>query len=112
MSSQYRQCPVPVIQPRYTNSHEYPSSPPQRQSSGYPCLYPQCVNSLFSRHADLLRHMQVVHNPETLERVDCQVPQCKRTGSYGFSRKDKMVDHMREVHKVEIPKRPSTRRAS
>ncbi|KAF2207295.1 hypothetical protein CERZMDRAFT_51503 [Cercospora zeae-maydis SCOH1-5] len=38
-------------------------------------------------------------------KFDCAVQGCHRKGGYGFGRKDKMIEHLREVHKVEVPKR-------
>ena len=75
------------------------------------CLYPQCANNQikFSRKADLQRHCLVVHNREQLELVDCQFPGCHRRGGFGFTRQDKMIDHMRDVHKEPIPKRKSSK---
>ncbi|KAI7464958.1 hypothetical protein KC351_g15194 [Hortaea werneckii] len=78
-----------------------PQSPPQ-----YPCLYTQCQIS-FTRHADLQRHMDIIHNRATLDLVPCTYVDpatgrpCHRQGEYGFTRRDKMIAHMRNVHKVE-----------
>ena len=65
----------------------------------------------FARKADLERHMKATHNRDNLELVDCMEPSCHRRGDYGFTRKDKMVEHVREVHKVDIPKRQTNRRS-
>lgn len=70
----------------------------------WPCLHQQCAGVSFARYADLQRHVAVIHNRSTLLLVDCQERDCHRKGQYGFTRKDKMVDHMREVHKLDIPK--------
>ena len=59
----------------------------------------------FGRYADLERHIAIVHNRSTLQLVDCTHPGCHRRGEYGFTRKDKMVEHLRDVHKIDIPKR-------
>ncbi|TKA63954.1 hypothetical protein B0A55_09506 [Friedmanniomyces simplex] len=111
-----QQYPIQSIQPRRQQppSQQYYSEPaPRPPTTGqYVCLYAQCANARnFARYADLQRHVQVVHNPETLQRVDCEYPGCHRKGEHGFSRKDKMVDHMREVHKAEIPKRSPGRKS-
>ncbi|RMY76867.1 hypothetical protein D0862_13667 [Hortaea werneckii] len=88
----YQQPQQPTVQP---------SSPPQ-----YPCLYTQCQIS-FTRHADLQRHMNIIHNRATLDLVPCTYVDpatgrpCHRQGEYGFTRRDKMIAHMRTVHKVE-----------
>ncbi|KAK0251729.1 hypothetical protein LTS09_013189 [Friedmanniomyces endolithicus] len=101
------------IQPRHSHLPTPDYSPePIPRPQYYVCLYAQCATTgHFARHADLQRHVQVVHNPESLQRVACEFPGCHRRGQYGFSRKDKMVDHMREVHKAEIPKRSPGRRS-
>ena len=79
----------------------------------FPCLYEQCARQdiAFARKADLERHMSSMHNRETLQLHDCQLPGCHRRGEYGFTRKDKMIDHMRDVHKVPIPKRANGRKS-
>ncbi|KAF7188556.1 hypothetical protein HII31_10218 [Pseudocercospora fuligena] len=73
----------------------------------YYCLYHGCEHGS-ARKADLERHVQVTHLRESLNLVDCQYVGCHRKGKYGFTRKDKMVDHMRDVHKADIPKRKSS----
>ncbi|EMC92136.1 hypothetical protein BAUCODRAFT_159892 [Baudoinia panamericana UAMH 10762] len=104
---------------QYLNGIQYPTEPyqptsptlgPTSKHGVYYCLYLQCNGQGFSRYADLQRHTAVIHNPETLERIDCDYPGCLRRGNLGFSRKDKMIDHKREVHKVAIPKRVLTRK--
>ncbi|EGP91039.1 unnamed protein product [Zymoseptoria tritici ST99CH_3D1] len=68
--------------------YSQPQSPPcqpVQSTPGYHCLYPNCTHTT-SRKTDLERH-------------------CDRTGRYGFSTKDKMVDHMRQVHEADIPKK-------
>ncbi|CAK1356503.1 unnamed protein product [Cercospora beticola] len=58
------------------------------------------------RRADLERHYHAMHPaPGSTVSHDCSWPGCHRKGSYGFGRKDKMVEHMREVHKANIPKK-------
>ena len=75
------------------------------------CLYEECANQGvgFARKADLQRHVDVRHNRATLQLVPCAVEGCHRIGDRGFTRKDKMIDHVREVHKVDVPKRPNNR---
>ncbi|KXS99264.1 hypothetical protein AC578_6210 [Pseudocercospora eumusae] len=85
----------------------YPSPTSSRDSPIYYCLYPGCEHGS-ARKADLERHVQVTHLRESLNLVDCQYVGCHRKGKYGFTRKDKMVDHMRDVHKADIPKRKSS----
>jgi hypothetical protein len=57
------------------------------------------VNS-FTRATDLNRHMQTVHFPP---RVDCKYKGCGRVGENGFCRTDHLNEHLREVHKEDIP---------
>ncbi|KXL43465.1 hypothetical protein M433DRAFT_961 [Acidomyces richmondensis BFW] len=98
----------------YTNPQCLQPSQQQQQQghkSRYPCLFLGCQGNssdeavVFSRAADLRRHIHIVHNRESLELINCEVPGCLRKGLNGFTRKDKMIDHMREVHKKNIPKR-------
>ncbi|KAK3679001.1 hypothetical protein LTR78_001454 [Recurvomyces mirabilis] len=96
----------PKHDPKY--SHSPPSRQPSQCSSGaaqYICMYDSCRHEGYCRYADLQRHVDVIHNTSTLNRFNCIVEGCHRVGIYGFTRKDKMVDHLREVHKCDIPKR-------
>lgn len=82
-----------------------PQMQPQ-ETRGYTCLYPHPGGvRTFERYADLERHIRAVHNSDSAPRFDCQVATCHRRGQYGFSRNDKMIEHLREVHKLDIPKR-------
>ncbi|KAL8640827.1 MAG: hypothetical protein Q9226_008702, partial [Calogaya cf. arnoldii] len=73
----------------------------------YVCVYPGCTRS-FARAYDLDRHMKV-HFPGSVGKLDC--PQgikegsfCKRVGELGFTRRDHLVEHMRKVHLVDVPR--------
>jgi hypothetical protein len=77
----------------------------------FSCEYTQCASAgvSFRRKADLDRHFQIVHMRAT-KLIDCEFPGCHRRGDYGFTRKDKMREHMREVHRSLItPARPQPR---
>jgi len=50
----------------------------------------------FKRPSDLKRHSRV-HSPET-RTFHCREPHCGRNGSRGFYRRDKLVQHQRQVH--------------
>ncbi|KAF2765600.1 hypothetical protein EJ03DRAFT_205774 [Teratosphaeria nubilosa] len=119
---QYRQYQQQLA-PRQPNSYmQQPSSPTSQTKPSYPCLYPECAGpaytgtgpfvpgTSFTRHADLQRHIDVVHMRSSLQLVDCPFQDCHRVGKEGFTRKDKMTDHLREVHKLDIPKRQSVKR--
>ncbi|KAK4540405.1 hypothetical protein LTR36_009262 [Oleoguttula mirabilis] len=105
-------------QPSYPTSQAcgqqyYSEQPSQKPNAQYLCLYPQCASAGtgFARYADLQRHVAIVHGRQNLQLVDCSHPGCHRRGEYGFTRKDKMVDHLRDVHKSDIPKRASGKRS-
>lgn len=104
---------IPISQKANGRSQDAPPA------SWWLCLQQPCANAevKFARKADLQRHTQVTHNRAQLQLVACEYPGCHRRGDYGFTRRDKMIDHMRDVHKVDIPKRrnskdPSTSPAS
>ncbi|RMZ33341.1 hypothetical protein D0859_02521 [Hortaea werneckii] len=91
----YQQPQQPTVQPQSTNG------PPQ-----YPCLHTRCAAGQisFTRYADLQRHINSFHNRDlvTCTYVDPTTGKpCHRRGEYGFTRRDKMIGHMRAVHKVE-----------
>lgn len=73
----------------------------------YHCLYYGCQDDKreFRRKADLERHVDSLHNRDQQPHIDCLEPKCHRKGQFGFLRKDKMIEHMRDVHKADIPKR-------
>ena len=76
---------------------------PVQAAPGLSCLYTDC-HEAFVRKADLARHIAAVHALDPLE-FDCNVSGCHRKGAYGFARKGKLIEHMRDVHKVDIPKK-------
>jgi hypothetical protein len=58
-----------------------------------------CLRSL-SRRSDLNRHMNSVHNvgPQVLHL--CTVPGCPKSFGAGYSRKDKVTEHLKKVHRL------------
>jgi hypothetical protein len=127
--SQYTYNSSPSLSPLSSTSNQPPimpgnyppaqptnaTSPPERPiplststhpSQSYHCLFPNCTH-ISSRRADLARHVNSMHVRSSAVFYDCEFSACNRKGRYGFSRKDKMVDHMREVHMADIPKRRS-----
>ncbi|KAK4626349.1 hypothetical protein CLAFUW4_04712 [Fulvia fulva] len=83
-------------------SHSQPSQPRPQPPVEYHCLI--CTHTC-ARKADLERHYSAMHCRDSSALVDCQWAGCHRVGQAGFGRKDKMVEHMRDVHKADIPKR-------
>ena len=73
----------------------------------YACLFPNCESD-FARVTDLARHNNSVH-PRPGSRIDCPYKWCGRVGESGFSRKDHLKEHMRGVHREDIPKRNNRR---
>ncbi|KAJ9648322.1 hypothetical protein H2199_001176 [Coniosporium tulheliwenetii] len=66
------------------------------------CFVPGCKKNQFTRGADLQRHIKTVHVRD--EAFYCEVKGCRRHehaigGQRPFPRKDKMMEHMRTVHK-------------
>jgi hypothetical protein len=60
------------------------------------CTFPRCSHtSAFGKQHDLDRHMSTIHNPTGAHT--CPVETCDRNIN-GFSRKDKLMKHMREAH--------------
>ncbi|OQN97166.1 hypothetical protein B0A48_17263 [Cryoendolithus antarcticus] len=83
------------------------SSPQQPQPPLYVCVSYGCTSS-HKRLADLQRHIERVHKVgEVL--YDCHIPGCNRVGKYGIGRLDKLRDHLREKHHLDIPKRGGRR---
>lgn len=60
------------------------------------CTYPQCTRTdPFGKQCDLRRHIETVH--ETSSNHICPVESCE-ANIKGFARKDKLLNHIREVH--------------
>ncbi|KAF2787905.1 hypothetical protein K505DRAFT_315873, partial [Melanomma pulvis-pyrius CBS 109.77] len=69
------------------------------------CDLEQCTSTAnFTRLADLQRHQSTVHGVGTPD-FPCTVPRCTRIGDKGFTRRDHLVEHLRNFHHLDIPKR-------
>ena len=68
----------------------------------YRCSIPGCSKD-FTRQTDLKRHFKTQHDAPN-KRIDCDFKWCGRTGEHGFTRKDHLAEHLREVHRQNIPK--------
>ena len=89
-----------------------PNQTPERANTGrshgggkstpYHCLHPTCRRQ-FARCYDLSRHART-HFPENLPRYDCPEKWCGRTGKDGFTRKDHLTEHRRNMHMKGISK--------
>ncbi|KAF2654431.1 hypothetical protein K491DRAFT_600854, partial [Lophiostoma macrostomum CBS 122681] len=77
------------------------------------CDVPNCTSTAnFTRLADLQRHQSTVHGMGTPD-FPCTVPRCTRVGDKGFTRRDHLVEHLRNFHHLDIPKRrPGERSAN
>ncbi|OAL45602.1 hypothetical protein IQ07DRAFT_213518 [Pyrenochaeta sp. DS3sAY3a] len=69
------------------------------------CDIASCTSSAnFTRLADLQRHQSTVHSITTPE-YPCTVPRCNRIADKGFTRRDHLIEHLRNFHHIDIPKR-------
>lgn len=66
--------------------------------STFTCQEPGCKSRPFKRKADLNRHSRT---HDSLKRYNCPAVDCERTGSHGFFRRDKLVDHILAGHKED-----------
>jgi hypothetical protein len=76
-----------------------PTNAPSPNSTRHPCPHPHC-HSTFARLGDLSRHAKI-HSPERHRKYHCWEPGCDRNGRKGFTRRDKLRDHVRGVHGLE-----------
>ncbi|MCJ1362815.1 hypothetical protein MMC16_001921 [Acarospora aff. strigata] len=93
----------------YQQAQQQPQESPQAQRGSEPqhkqyiCLEPGCeTKARFKRAADLDRHQNTVHL--ALKHYPCPRPRCNRKGDAAFTRKDHLIEHLRNKHGVDIPK--------
>jgi hypothetical protein len=84
-----------------------PNAPVQRLTKnstkpGYHCDIPGCESKTrFTRKTDLQRHVKSLHH---VVKFDCKYSWCGRSAENGFVRKDHYLEHLREMHRKDIPK--------
>ena len=61
------------------------------------CPRPGC-NKTFGRAGDLERHTK--KHQDGPKEHDCPIRDCPRQGTHGFTRKDKLNDHLKAKHKM------------
>ena len=83
----------------------------QNSLKKFACTKPGC-NSAFARKADRDRHYECVHNKTENKKFPCEVKGCSRVGDQCFTRKDHLMEHLRNYHRKDIPKRKTNRRPS
>ncbi|KAF1951597.1 hypothetical protein CC80DRAFT_508780 [Byssothecium circinans] len=87
-------------------------APTQDVSRTWRCDLPNCTSTAnFTRHADLQRHQSTVHGVGTPD-FPCTVRDCSRVGDKGFTRRDHLVEHLRNFHHIDIPKRRAGERSA
>ncbi|CAI6342415.1 unnamed protein product [Periconia digitata] len=85
---------------------------PQNSSKTWRCEIPNCTSTAnFTRYADLQRHHSTVHSGNT-PNYPCSVKDCSRVGDKGFTRRDHLVEHLRNFHHLDIPKRKPGERSA
>jgi hypothetical protein len=76
------------------------------------CELTNCSSTAnFTRLADLQRHQSTVHRVGT-PGSPCTVQGCTRVGNKGFTRRDHLVEHLRNFHHIDVPKRRSGERSA
>lgn len=92
-------------------SHKRSKSSTARPKT-WTCDIPSCTSSAhFTRLADLQRHQSTVHGVGTPE-YPCHVARCNRVGEKGFTRRDHLVEHLRNFHHIDIPRRKPGERSA
>jgi len=96
------QCHVPILTAVHVPS---PRTYANKVARTWKCEFPNCSSTAnFTRLADLQRHQSTVHGVGT-PGYPCTVQDCSRVGDKGFTRRDHLVEHLRNFHHIDIPKR-------
>jgi hypothetical protein len=67
----------------------------------FTCVFPECTDVTFGRLQDLKRHHRAFHQNTVLW---CPAFDCPRNEEYGdnpYARRDKLMEHIRRMHKSE-----------
>jgi len=67
-------------------------------------MQPGC-EAAFARKADRDRHRACVHEKSENKKFSCTESNCSRTGQSAFTRKDHLMEHLRNYHHHDIPKK-------
>lgn len=71
---------------------------PSNQTQVWTCPEVGCGSRTFARRTELLRHQK---KHAVNREFACVAQDCRRTGRHGFTRKDKLIDHMLAGHDEE-----------
>jgi hypothetical protein len=94
-------CRSPTESPQYSPAPELPASqihsgnPRPTHAGLFTCDVDGCTSKTFKRRGDLTRHSKT-HGSQ--RRHDCPALHCDRTGKRGFTRRDKLTDHILAGH--------------
>ena len=70
----------------------------------FQCMQLGC-EAAFARKADRDRHRACVHEKSENKKYPCPEANCSRTGGSAFTRKDHLMEHLRNYHHQDIPKK-------
>jgi hypothetical protein len=73
-----------------------PTLPHQPAQRRFPCTQAPCVET-FARDADRVRHEKSTHFPQYGAHL-CPVAGCPKSYGAGYSRPDKVTEHLRKKH--------------
>jgi hypothetical protein len=89
---------LPSDSPFDTTPLHMVSRAPYKGPLTWTCSVDGCSSPTFKRRTELLRHQQ---KHDASREFPCAALHCRRTGRYGFFRKDKLIDHMLAGHDEE-----------
>ncbi|KAF4633286.1 hypothetical protein G7Y89_g4838 [Cudoniella acicularis] len=69
---------------------------PQPQHARVSCTHPGCTKT-FVRDYDRIRHEQTKHRAQRGTYL-CTIPGCRKSSGTGYSRPDKLTEHMWKAH--------------